>query len=69
MGQICIVVNRIIVVESVHNAFIEALAEQTRKMKLGHGVENGVAYGPALNEMCAPELDAISRTLSLMAER
>ena len=37
MGQICIAVNRIIVVESVHDAFIEALAEQTRKMKLGHG--------------------------------
>jgi succinate-semialdehyde dehydrogenase / glutarate-semialdehyde dehydrogenase len=50
MGQICIAVNRIIVVESVHDAFIEALAEQTRKMKLGHGVENGVAYGPVLNE-------------------
>ena len=50
MGQICIAVNRIIVVESVHDAFLEALAEQTRKMKLGHGVESGVAYGPVLNE-------------------
>jgi succinate-semialdehyde dehydrogenase / glutarate-semialdehyde dehydrogenase len=50
MGQICIAVNRIIVVESVHDAFIEVLAEQTRKMKLGHGVESGVAYGPVLNE-------------------
>jgi succinate-semialdehyde dehydrogenase / glutarate-semialdehyde dehydrogenase len=50
MGQICIAVNRIIVVESVHDAFLEALAEETRKMKLGHGVERGVAYGPVLNE-------------------
>lgn len=50
MGQICIAVNRIIVVESVHDAFIEALAEETRKMRLGHGVRSGVAYGPVLNE-------------------
>jgi succinate-semialdehyde dehydrogenase / glutarate-semialdehyde dehydrogenase len=50
MGQICIAVNRIIVVESVHDAFIEALSEQTRKMKLGHGIQSGVAYGPVLNE-------------------
>jgi succinate-semialdehyde dehydrogenase / glutarate-semialdehyde dehydrogenase len=50
MGQICIAVNRIIVVESVHDAFLEALSEETRKMKLGHGVESGVAYGPVLNE-------------------
>ena len=50
MGQICIAVNRIIVVESLHDAFIEALSEQTRKMKLGHGIQSGVAYGPVLNE-------------------
>src|SRR5260370_25745503 len=50
MGQICIAVNRIIVVESVHDAFLEALAEETRKMKLGHGIQSGVAYGPVLNE-------------------
>jgi acyl-CoA reductase-like NAD-dependent aldehyde dehydrogenase len=50
MGQICIAVNRILVAEKVHGAFLEALIAETAKMKLGHGVEPGVAYGPVLNE-------------------
>ena len=50
MGQICIAVNRILVADSLHDAFLQALAAETAKMRLGHGVEPGVAYGPVLNE-------------------
>ncbi|HEY1719715.1 MAG TPA: aldehyde dehydrogenase family protein [Magnetospirillaceae bacterium] len=50
MGQICIAVNRILVDQKVHKAFVEALVEETRKIKLGHGVKPGVLYGPVLNE-------------------
>ena len=50
MGQICIAVNRILVADSLHDAFLQALAAETEKMRLGHGVEPGVAYGPVLNE-------------------
>jgi succinate-semialdehyde dehydrogenase / glutarate-semialdehyde dehydrogenase len=50
MGQICIAVNRILVAESVHEKFLEALVAETQKMKLGHGLAPGVAYGPVLNE-------------------
>ncbi len=50
MGQICISVNRILVDQKVHKAFVEALVEETRKIKLGHGVNPGVLYGPVLNE-------------------
>ncbi len=50
MGQICISVNRILVANSLHDAFLQALAAETAKMRLGHGVEPGVAYGPVLNE-------------------
>ena len=50
MGQICIAVNRILVSRGIHEAFAEALVEETRKIKLGHGVEPGVLYGPVLNE-------------------
>jgi acyl-CoA reductase-like NAD-dependent aldehyde dehydrogenase len=50
MGQICIAVNRILVADKIHAAFLEALAAEVAKMKLGHGVEPGVAYGPVLNE-------------------
>ena len=34
----------------MHDAFIEALVAQTRRIKLGHGVESGVQYGPVLHE-------------------
>ncbi len=50
MGQICITVNRILVSEAIHDRFVEALVAETRKMKLGHGVEPGVLYGPVLND-------------------
>ena len=50
MGQICIAVNRIVVAEHVHDAFLEALAEQAKAIKLGHGVDPGVLYGPVLHE-------------------
>jgi len=50
MGQICIAVNRILVSRGIHARFVEALAEETRRIRLGHGVEPGVLYGPVLNE-------------------
>jgi acyl-CoA reductase-like NAD-dependent aldehyde dehydrogenase len=50
MGQICIAVNRILVSRAIHDRFIEALVAETRKIRLGHGVEPGVLYGPVLNE-------------------
>jgi acyl-CoA reductase-like NAD-dependent aldehyde dehydrogenase len=50
MGQICIAVNRILVADSVHDAFLDALAAETERIKLGHGVDLGVAYGPVLHE-------------------
>ncbi|HWU62811.1 MAG TPA: aldehyde dehydrogenase family protein [Ensifer sp.] len=50
MGQICIAVNRIIVARGISARFTEALVEETRKIRLGHGVKPGVLYGPVLNE-------------------
>ncbi len=50
MGQICIAVNRILVSKGIHERFVEALVEETRKIRLGHGVDPGVLYGPVLHE-------------------
>jgi len=50
MGQICIAVNRILVADALHDEFVEALAAETNRIKLGHGVLPGVAYGPVLHE-------------------
>ena len=50
MGQICIAVNRILVADPIYDAFLEALAAEADKIKLGHGVDPGVLYGPVLHE-------------------
>ncbi|MDH7637681.1 aldehyde dehydrogenase family protein [Sphingomonas oryzagri] len=49
MGQICIAVNRILVQREVHGRFVEALAAQTDAIRLGHGLDPAIAYGPVLN--------------------
>ncbi len=48
MGQICIAVIRILVADALHETFVEALAGETGRIRLGHGVDPGVAYGPVL---------------------
>src|SRR5208282_3944994 len=50
MGQICIAVNRILVADTIYDEFVDALGAETRRIKLGHGTELGVAYGPVLHE-------------------
>lgn len=50
MGQICIAVNRVLVADRIHDAFVEALVAETRKIRLGHGIDKGVGYGPMLLE-------------------
>ena len=50
MGQICIAVNRILVDHEVHADFVDALRESVAGMRIGHGVEPGIEYGPVLDE-------------------
>lgn len=50
MGQICIAVNRILVADKTHDAFVAALIAEMQRIKLGHGVDPGVQYGPVLHE-------------------
>ena len=50
MGQICIAVNRIFVADTLADAFTDAFAEGTSGLRLGHGLEPDVEYGPLLNE-------------------
>lgn len=45
-GQICIAVNRILVADAIADDFVEAVAEHTRAIRIGHGVEEGITGGP-----------------------
>ena len=49
-GQTCVCANRILVQEGIHDRFVAALAERVRAMKVGPGVEAGVAIGPLIND-------------------
>jgi acyl-CoA reductase-like NAD-dependent aldehyde dehydrogenase len=71
MGQICIAVNRIIVSKGIHERFVEALVAETSKIKLGHGIDPGVLYGPVLNESVRTRVkrhidDAVHRGAKLL---
>ena len=48
-GQTCVCANRIMVQDSVHDAFNAKLAEAVSALKVGNGLEAGVDQGPLIN--------------------
>jgi succinate-semialdehyde dehydrogenase/glutarate-semialdehyde dehydrogenase len=48
-GQTCVCANRILVQDSVYDAFAEKLAEAVRALKVGEGNQPGVTQGPLIN--------------------
>jgi succinate-semialdehyde dehydrogenase / glutarate-semialdehyde dehydrogenase len=49
-GQSCIAANRIYIQRSVYERFLMLFTQQTRAMKVGDGMEDGVEIGPLINE-------------------
>ena len=49
MGQTCVCANRILVQDSVHDAFARKLAERVGKIVVGNGLQDGVTQGPLIN--------------------
>ncbi|MCB1499879.1 MAG: NAD-dependent succinate-semialdehyde dehydrogenase [Bauldia sp.] len=49
MGEACTSANRFYVHEAVHDAFVEKFAARMKGLKLGNGLEDGVAVGPLVN--------------------
>jgi len=49
-GQKCTATSRAIVEESIYGRFVEAVAERTKRLKVGHGMEPGVEIGPCVDE-------------------
>jgi len=49
-GQKCTATSRTIVEEAIYDRFLEALVERTRQLKVGNGLEKGVAIGPAIDQ-------------------
>jgi succinate-semialdehyde dehydrogenase/glutarate-semialdehyde dehydrogenase len=49
MGEACTAANRFYVHEKVHDAFVEKFAARMKALKVGNGLEEGVAVGPLVN--------------------
>jgi succinate-semialdehyde dehydrogenase/glutarate-semialdehyde dehydrogenase len=49
MGEACTAANRFYVHEKVHDAFASKLTEKMASLKMGNGLDDGVALGPLVN--------------------
>jgi alpha-ketoglutaric semialdehyde dehydrogenase len=49
-GQRCTATSRLLLHDSIHDAFLERLVERTRALRLGNGLEAGTDVGPLIHE-------------------
>ena len=71
-GQTCVSVNRLLVQDSVYDAFMERLVEKVRRLKVGNGMEPGVTIGPLIDEQAVAKVeehieDALSKGARVVA--
>jgi succinate-semialdehyde dehydrogenase/glutarate-semialdehyde dehydrogenase len=65
-GQTCVCANRILVQDSVYEAFTTKLADKVRRLKVGNGMEPGIAIGPLIDDKAIVKVeehvqDAVSK--------
>lgn len=48
-GQRCTASSRVIVTEGIHDAFVDALCERTRNLRVGHALEKDTEIGPVVD--------------------
>ena len=49
-GQTCVCANRFYVHSNVYDEFVEKLAQEVQKLKLGNGLEKGINVGPVISD-------------------
>lgn len=49
-GQACTGTSRVIVMDEVHDCFVDKLIEKTKELRVGNGLTQGVEVGPLANE-------------------
>src|SRR5277367_528117 len=57
-GQTCVCANRLLVQDSVYDAFVGKLAEAVAKFKVGNGIETGVTIGPLIDVKAIEKVEA-----------
>ncbi len=58
-GQTCVCSNRIFVQENIQAEFTRKLSEKIKTLKLGNGLEEGVAIGPMINEKAISKIEKL----------
>ena len=58
-GQTCVCANRILVQESVFEAFAEKLVTAVKALKMGNGADEGVTVGPLINDAAFDKVSSI----------
>jgi len=58
-GQTCVCANRILVQDSVFDAFAEKLVAAVNALKMGNGADQGVTVGPLINDAAFEKVSAI----------
>ena len=56
-GQTCVCANRFLVQAGIHDAFVAKLAEAAAALKVGNGLEDGVAQGPLIDEAAVEKVE------------
>ena len=57
-GQKCTATSRAIVEDAIYDKFVAAVAERTRKLKVGDGMQAGIEIGPCIDE---PQMNTVLR--------
>ena len=58
-GQTCVCTNRLLVQDSVYEAFSEKLCKAVAALKVGNGLEEGVAQGPLIDEVALAKVEEL----------
>ena len=64
-GQKCTATSRVIVEDGIYDAFVAALIEKTKALKVGNGLEPGIDIGPAIDQA---QLDTNIRYIDIAAQ-
>lgn len=49
-GEVCSATSRVLVEEAIYETLLQRLADEARKIKIGHGMEDGTLLGPLVSE-------------------
>jgi succinate-semialdehyde dehydrogenase / glutarate-semialdehyde dehydrogenase len=58
-GQTCVCANRIYVQSAVYQPFIEKLAQATKSLKVGNGLDSGTMVGPLIDQKAFEKVDRL----------